>query len=91
MYVYILHSLSAERYYIGATDDFTLRLAQHNAPETNPSRWTRGGALWDLVFQKRYSSKRSALRAERYVKNMKSRDFLAKLISGEYVLPDFKE
>jgi putative endonuclease len=90
MYVYILRSLNTGRFYIGTTDDLASRLAQHNSPATNPSRWTRGGAPWDLLFHKEYPSKGCALRAERYLKKMKSRKFLEKLVSGEYVLPDFE-
>jgi len=91
MYVYVLQCLSTERFYVGATEDLSIRLAQHNDASANPSRWTRSGGPWSLVFQKKYASKRSALRAERYMKKMKSREFLRKLISGEYVLPDFEE
>jgi predicted GIY-YIG superfamily endonuclease len=38
MYLYILPSQSTGRYYIGVTEEVVLRLAQHNDPESNPSR-----------------------------------------------------
>jgi hypothetical protein len=44
-----------------------------------------------LVFHKEYPDAGSAVRAERYLKRMKSAKFLEKLISGEYVLPGFTE
>ena len=74
---------------MGTTEDVEARLAQHNSPATNPSRWTRGGGPWELQYRKQFSSEKSAILAERYVKSMKSREFLKKLISGEYSLPEF--
>lgn len=91
MFLYVLRSCATNRYYVGVTGDLAIRLAQHNSAEINPSRWTRSRGPWELVFQKEYAETRSAIRAERYVKKMKSAKFLEKLISGEYVLPAFSE
>ena len=89
--LYIVKSRERGRYYIGSTETVALRVAQHNEPSANPSRWTRRGAPWDLVYEREFGSKREAIRAERYVKVMKSRAFIEKLVSGEYQLPDFKD
>jgi predicted GIY-YIG superfamily endonuclease len=43
------------------------------------------------VYQREFESKAEAVRAERYLKRMKSRTFLEKLVSGEYALPDFQD
>jgi putative endonuclease len=91
MNLYILKSASRDTYYVGITEDVDTRLAQHNMPATNPSRWTRGGGPWELKYRKKFSSKRSAILTERYVKRMKSREYLKKLISGEYSLPEFDD
>jgi putative endonuclease len=91
MNLYILRSRSSGRYYVGATNDLIARLAQHNTPEMNPSRWTRSRGPWEMVFHKKYVSAHSALLAERYVKKMKSAKFIEKLLSGEYALPSFGE
>jgi putative endonuclease len=89
MYLYILKSVSTGKFYVGSTEDIDARLSQHNAPRTNPSRWTRCSGPWELEYLKEFSEKRSAIRAERYVKSMKSREFLKKLITGEYSLSEF--
>ena len=90
MCLYILRGRSTGRFYVGVTEDVELRLAQHNDPATNPSRWTRAHGPWDLAFQAEYANRPSALRAERFVKRMKSAKFLEKLISGQYRLPRFE-
>ncbi|HKM89393.1 MAG TPA: GIY-YIG nuclease family protein [Candidatus Acidoferrales bacterium] len=83
MFVYVLESLSTGRYYVGSTSDLMHRLEEHNAPETNPSRWTRSRGPWKLVFSKEFGSAAESLRAERFVKRMKSRAYIEKLVAGE--------
>jgi putative endonuclease len=91
MYLYILKSAKTGRYYVGATEDIGVRLEQHNAPESNPSVWTRSRGPWELLYSKEYPDKRSALRAEQFVKKMKSRAFIEKLVSASYTLPSFDD
>jgi hypothetical protein len=38
------------------------------------------------VFKKAYPDKPSAMKAEQFVKGQKSKTFIEKLISGEYIL-----
>lgn len=83
MFVYILESLSTRRYYVGSTSDLENRLEEHNAPERNPSRWTRSRGPWKLVFSKEFGSTADALRAEKFIKRMKSRAYIEKLMTGE--------
>ncbi len=86
MVLYILKN-SAGRFYVGVTSDLTTRLAQHNERTINPSRWTRYHGPWELVFSQEFSDASAARRAERFVKRMKSRTFIEKLIAGERILP----
>src|SRR3972149_9538418 len=90
MFVYILRSQRTGRYYVGSTQDLSRRLAEHNQPEENPSRWTRGGAPWKLVFSEDFLRATQAVRAEKFIKRMKSRDFIEKLVRGERTLEAFK-
>ncbi len=87
-FVYILQSLGTGRYYVGVTRELAQRLAQHRDPANNPSRWTRGGGPWKLVFS-REPTIRQALRAEKFIKRMKSKSFIEKLVSGERKLGAF--
>src|SRR5713101_3826506 len=82
-FVYILQSLGTGRYYVGVTRELAQRLAQHRDPANNPCRWTRGGGPWKRVFSMEFSTIRQALRAEKFIKRMKSKSFIEKLVSGE--------
>ena len=82
-YVYVLKSRRTNRYYVGSTQDLEKRLTEHNDSTSNPSRWTRGGGPWVLVFSVEFATVEDALRAETFIKRMKSRAFIEKLISGE--------
>ena len=83
MIVYILQSARTGRYYIGSTENLERRLWEHNQPERNPSRWTRGSGPWELLFSAELGSATEALRAEKLIKRMKSRKFVEKLVRRE--------
>jgi putative endonuclease len=91
MFVYILQSATTGRYYTGSARDLPVRFHQHSQPAENPSRWTRSGGPWELVFSKEFSSVSAAIRAEKFIKRMKSRAFVEKLIRGERNLAAFEE
>jgi len=87
--LYILQSARSGRYYVGSTDDVWRRLQQHNGELPNLGRSTVAGRPWKLVFEMKYPSRAQAMDAERYVKRMKSKRWIARLIAGEYRLPPF--
>jgi len=89
MILYILRSIETQRYYVGSTEDLGYRLEEHNHPKKNRSRWTRTGGPWEVVYSRSFHLGSSARRAEKFVKSMKSREFIGKLISGEYNLDRF--
>ena len=75
--VYIIESVSSGQYYIGCTGDLQKRLEYHNAGK---SRWTRGRGPWRLVYEERHSTRGEALRRERQIKRMKSREQVQRLV-----------
>ncbi|MFN8254715.1 MAG: GIY-YIG nuclease family protein [Bacteroidales bacterium] len=77
-FVYIIFSISKNRYYIGSCADIPIRIERHNAGAT-PS--TKPGRPWILVYSEKLSSKTEALKREKYIKNQKSRVFIQKLIN----------
>lgn len=87
-FVYILKSERTDKYYVGCTDDLVRRLKEHNGELPNPGRSTLAGRPWVLVFQAQFQSRAQAIAAERYIKRMKSRRWIEKLIEGRYSLPD---
>jgi predicted GIY-YIG superfamily endonuclease len=87
--LYILQSQRTGKYYVGTSDDVPRRLKQHNGELPGLGRWTVAGRPWELVFQVQFASRAEAIAAEKYVKGMKSRVWIARLASGEYTLPPF--
>ena len=78
-YLYILYSLSTNKYYVGITTDINKRLVKHNH-QVDFNTYTRKGRPWDvqalfLVGQ----SEATALKLERYIKKQKSRRLIEQL------------
>jgi len=76
-YTYILFSESKDRYYIGSCSDINQRLKRHNEGAT-PS--TKSGRPWKVVWFNLHLEKSGALKQENYIKRMKSRNYIEKLI-----------
>src|SRR5687767_10870477 len=87
--VYILYSSKLNRYYIGMTENLELRLQFHNAP-IESRKFTSKGIPWTLQASIPCDSKSQALRLEQFVKRMKSRVFIEKLISDTRLQHDLK-
>ena len=79
-YVYILYSESADRYYIGHTDEPDRRLEAHNTVIKNS--YTAKFRPWIRKACFEVSESRGeAKRVETYLKRMKSRKLIEKLIN----------
>jgi putative endonuclease len=87
-YVYIIYSISKDKYYTGYTSDIETRLFKHNAGAT-PS--TRPGIPWKMIYSETFENKHDAILRESDIKNRKSRIYIEKLISQKSWLerPDF--
>ncbi|HWQ25880.1 MAG TPA: GIY-YIG nuclease family protein [Chlorobaculum sp.] len=79
-FLYILHSESADRYYVGISSDPERRLNYHNTFEKG---FTSRYRPWRLVWFRQYASKTDAHAAESSVKSWKSRKMIERLIAGE--------
>ncbi|MCP9201600.1 GIY-YIG nuclease family protein [Gramella sp. GC03-9] len=77
-YVYIIHSQSLDRYYIGCTENIESRLIKHLQ---NHKGFTSRGKDWKLVYSEKFPDKKLALAREKEIKNWKSRRMIEKLIS----------
>ena len=76
--VYILYSKSKDRYYIGQTNNIERRLEEHNSGK---SKSTKYGLPWELEYYKEFEDRSSAMKYENKLKNMKSREYLEKIIN----------
>ena len=77
-YTYILQSINFGKYYIGQTLDVNLRLIRHNK---GGSRWTNKFKPWKLVYFEEFETRAEAVRWERYLKSLKDKSIIKKLVS----------
>ena len=83
--VYILHSNKLNKYYIGYTSDFDLRIIFHKTAESN--KFTYNADDWKLFLKFRCESKQQGLQIEKHIKNMKSKKYIENLlIHGDIVI-----
>lgn len=75
--MYIIQSEKDGRYYIGSTDDLEKRLVKHNR---GYSRYTKGKGPFKLVYKEKFASRSDAKKREYYIKSLKSRLAIEKLI-----------
>ena len=77
--VYILHSAKLDRFYIGFTTDFDLRLDFHlNSNESR--KFTSKAKDWILFLKIECHTKSQALAIEKHIKAMKSKIYIENLI-----------
>ena len=78
-FLYILHSETSNRYYVGSTNDLARRLEEHGRSH---SLATRGRGPWKLVHQELFASLADARRRELQIKRWKSSRLIQALIKN---------
>ena len=78
-FLYILQSEKDGSFYIGSSENPLTRLEKHNRPH---SGYTGRKQPWKIVYTEEYASKTEAQKRENYIKRMKSKEYILKLISG---------
>ncbi len=79
-FIYILYSESKNSYYTGYSEDPQRRLGYHNQGSTTS---TKSGIPWKIVYTETFNTKSEAIKRERFIKRMKSRVFIEKLINSK--------
>ena len=77
-YTDILQSTKSGRYYIGHTEDIDARLQRHNSGMVKA---TKDKGPWIVKSYETFETKVEANKRELYIKSMKSRVFIEKLIN----------
>jgi putative endonuclease len=75
--VYILQSDRDGSFYIGHTARLDERLRRHNEGR---SSFTKAKIPWKLIYHEVYGSRAEAMRRERGIKRMKSREYIERLV-----------
>ncbi|HRP32151.1 MAG TPA: GIY-YIG nuclease family protein [Agriterribacter sp.] len=87
--VYILYSSSFDRYYTGESVNARMRTIQHNSSFYVKAS-TSFATDWELVLVLSLEDRSSALKVERYIKAMKSKVFIRKLVLDTGFREEFK-
>lgn len=72
-YVYILFSVSKEKFYTGQTNDLQNRLHRHNSAQMNATKY---GVPWKIVYALEVSSRSEALKLEIKIKKRGAKRYL---------------
>jgi len=78
--LYILQSITTNKFYIGHTEDIQRRLLEHNAGKSSS---TKSGVPWKIVYTEQYGNRSDAMQRERKLKSLKSRESIIRLIQKE--------
>ena len=78
--VYVLHSISFDKIYIGFTSDLEQRLVSHNHFATKG--WTINFRPWMLIYTEEYELKSDAMKREKQLKSAQGRTFIRNLIQN---------
>ena len=76
-FVYILHSLTKDKFYIGYTANLSERIIRHNQKSKG---FTGSTNDWKLVYKEEFTSQNQALLREKQIKNWKSKSKIQELI-----------
>ncbi len=75
--VYILFSDKLDRFYVGSTSNFDIRMEFHDNPEAR--KYTAKADDWVLFDSIDCKSKSQALSIEKHIKSMKSKTYIKNL------------
>ena len=76
-FVYVLHSESSGKRYVGQTADLDRRLKEHNDPLTNPRKYTsRNAGPWIVLHSEPFETRAAAMAREKWLKSGVDRDWL---------------
>ena len=77
--VYILHSASIDKFYIGSCLDLEQRLEQHRK-HLYSKGFTKRASDWELFFKAEGLNQEQARKIELHLKRMKSRNYVENLL-----------
>ena len=86
-FLYIIYSPSINKYYIGETANINERIKQHNSGFFKGA-FTKQTKDWTIKFTFSLTSRTEARKAEKFIKRMKSRKFIEKIINQPDIIMD---
>jgi putative endonuclease len=89
-YVYIIYTPAFDKYYIGESVNAVNRTEEHNSGFYHNAS-TSFTTDWELALQLQLETRSQAIKVERYIKSMKSKTFIRKLLSDESFFSNFRD
>lgn len=86
-FIYLLFSKTTSKYYIGETHNVEERIKNHNQHYYLNS-YSKIANDWELVLSFECIDRSTALYLEKFIKKMKSRVFIQKIIANPEILSD---
>lgn len=86
-YLHIIYSQTADKYYVGETSDVMVRVDQHNSHYFK-NNFTKRANDWNVLVKYECRDREEALFLEKFIKKMKSRVFIEKVIANPEILKD---
>ena len=86
-FLYIIYSKTSDKYYVGETHNIEERILKHNAHQYK-NAFSKIAQDWETKLTKQLKSKEEAVFLERFIKRMKSRKFILKIIDNPDILDD---
>ena len=86
-YLYILFSENLQKFYVGETNNIQSRVLKHNN-HTYKKAFTRASDDWKIVLSKELENRTQTLFLESFIKRMKSKIFINKIIKNPLILDD---
>ena len=78
-YVYIIFSVSVQKFYVGETENISERIIKHNT-KAYSSAFTSQSNDWSIQTTIECESRTQALQIEKHIKSMKSKVYLENLV-----------
>ena len=79
-FVYILYSLTKDKFYIGFTSNLEERIIRHNQKSKG---FTGKINDWKMIYSEAYNTKSEAMAREKQIKSWKSRIKIQQLINNK--------
>ncbi|MEO6346513.1 MAG: GIY-YIG nuclease family protein [Aquaticitalea sp.] len=87
-YLYILFSKLKKTFYVGESHDVIERLEKHNSHAYNPKSFTKITSDWEIALNYKCRTKEDALYLEKFIKRMKSKKFILRMLENPDILSD---
>ncbi|MFN2261838.1 MAG: GIY-YIG nuclease family protein [Psychroflexus sp.] len=86
-FVYIIYSKAVDKFYVGETPDVENRVKLHNDHYFEDA-YTKIAQDWELVLKFECRNRSEAIFIEKFIKRMKSKEFIKKIIKNPTILSD---